>query len=120
VLIEDRWRSREVKLGQQDELDVRDGGLDCADLLLEKLERCIGATLNRGGLQRGDREGTQLDQPLTTALNALVTSRPCSPSSTGSKVQFFVYDAVGKISLLLASFGSRLARICLTPSTGVT
>jgi len=42
-----------VKLGQQDELDMRDGGLDRADLLLEKLERCIGAMLNRGGLQIG-------------------------------------------------------------------
>jgi hypothetical protein len=55
VLLEDRWRSREVKLGQHHELDVRDRCPDGADLLLEELERCVRTTLHRGRLERGDR-----------------------------------------------------------------
>ena len=65
------------------------------------------------------------DNPLTRNLARTMGTRsaaivPSLPPSSDSKEQFFVYAWLGKISWFLASAGSRLARIGLTPLTGVT
>jgi hypothetical protein len=90
VLGEDPGRRGQVELRQEHELNVSDGGLDRADPLGDLGQCGLRVTLHRRDLEGGDREGAQLAQPLMTALNACVTSRPCSPSSTGSNVQFLV------------------------------
>jgi len=79
-----------VELRQQNQLHVRDRCPDRGDALGEHGQCRIGIALDRRDLECSDRERAQRAQPLMTALNAFVTSRPCSPSSTGSNVQFLV------------------------------